>query len=119
LWYEEYGDTAVSGALTTPFFQRFVRKNFFQQDPDEEVVRNCLENQIPPIFDYLEGELGADGYLVGGTFSIADIGVTTHFVNFKIGGETVDAGRWPRLAAYVDRVFSRPAVKGIVEGDLG
>lgn len=118
LWYEEYGDTAVTGALTTPFFQRFVRKNFFQQEADEDVVRNCLENEVPPVFDYLEGELGDHDYLVGGKFSIGDIAVTTAFVNFKIGGETVDAERWPKLAAYVERVFSRPALKGVVEGDL-
>jgi glutathione S-transferase len=119
LWYEEYGDTAVVGALTTVFFQRFVRKNFFQQEADEEVVKNALENQIPPILDYLEAELGDNEYLVGNQFSVADIGVATGFVNLRIAGETVDAKRWPKVAAYVDRVFSRPALKAVVEGDLG
>jgi glutathione S-transferase len=119
LFYEEYGDTKVTGALATIFFQRFVRKNFFQEEADEAVVTAALENEIPPILDYLAGELGDDDYLVGNEFSIADIAVTTGFVNFRIGGESVDASRWPTVAAYVDRVFSRPAIKSVVEGDLG
>lgn len=118
LWYEEYGDTAVIGAFGTAFFQRFVRKNFFQEEPDEEIVRSSLENDVPPVLDYLEGEIGDNEYLVGGSFSVGDIAVTSGVVNFKLGGESIDAARWPRFAAYVERVFSRPAVKGVVEGDL-
>lgn len=119
LFYEEYGDTKVTGALATIFFQRFVRKNFFQEEPDEAAVSEALENEIPPILDYLTAELGDNDYLVGNQFSVADIAVTTGFVNFRIGGESVDASRWPTVAAYVDRVFSRPAIKPVVEGDLG
>ena len=118
LFYEEYGDTKVIGALATVFFQRFVRKNFFKQEPDEAAVKNALEKEIPPVLDYLAGELGSNDYLVGNRFSIADIAATTGFVNFRIGGESVDAKRWPTIAAYIDRVFSRPAIKPIVEGDL-
>ena len=46
-------------------------------------------------------------------------GSNTGFINFQIGGETVDASRWPTITAYIDRVFTRPAIKPIVEGDLG
>jgi glutathione S-transferase len=118
LFYEEYGDTKVTPALSTIFFQRFVRKNFFKQDADEDIVRAALEDEIPGVLDYLAGELGDADYLVGNRFSIADIAATTAFVNFRIGGESIDASRWPSVAAWVDRVFSRPAIKPIVEGDL-
>ena len=118
LWYEEYGDTAVTPALTTVFFQRFVRKNFFQEDADEEIVKNSLDNEVPRVFDYLTAQLGDNEYLVGGRFSVADIAVTSAVVNFQLAGESIDAGRWPKLAAYVQRVFSRPALKEVIEGDL-
>ena len=118
LFYEEYGDTKVIPALSTIFFQRFVRKNFFKQDADEDVVRAALEEEIPSVLEYLSNELGDADYLVGNRFSIADIAVTSGFVNFRIGGESIDAKRWPTIAAYVDRVFSRPAIKPIIEGDL-
>jgi glutathione S-transferase len=118
LFYEEYGDTKVTSALSTIFFQRFVRKNFFQEEADEAIVNEALENEIPGVLDYLAAELGDNDYLVGNQFSIADIAITTAFVNFRIAGESVDASRWATVAAYVDRVFSRPAIKPIVEGDL-
>ena len=118
LFLEEWSDTKLTESVTPIFFQRFVRKNFFQQEPDEGVIRESLENEIPGVLDYVAGELGDDDFLVGNQLSIADIAVTTAFVNFRIAGESVDASRWPTIAAYVDRVFSRPAIKPIVEGDL-
>jgi glutathione S-transferase len=118
LFYEEYGDTKVTSALSTVFFQRFVRKNFFNEEADEAVVAQALSEEIPSVLDFIEAELADNDYLVGNRFSIADIGITTAFVNFRIAGESVDAGRWPKVAAYVDRVFSRPALKAIVEGDI-
>jgi glutathione S-transferase len=118
LFYEEYGDTKVTPTLSTVFFQRFVRKNFFKEEPDEAVIAASLTEELPGVLDYLAGELGDNDYLVGNRFSIADIAVSTAFVNFRLGGESVDAARWPTIAAYVDRVFSRPAIKPLVEADV-
>jgi len=118
LWYEEYADTRVVDVLTTVFFERFVGPRFMQKETDQAKVDECLNEKIPPVFDYLEGELGDREVLVGSHFSIADIAVTSPFVNFAIAGERVDAGRWPSLAAYVERMHGRPHYKAIVEGDL-
>jgi glutathione S-transferase len=117
LWLEEYADTRVVDVLTTVFFQRFVAPTFLQQETDTALVEETLTERIPPVFDYLEQRIGDRDVLVGNHFSIADIAVTSPFVNFRIAGETPDAGRWPKLAGYVDRMFARPAYKPIVEGD--
>jgi glutathione S-transferase len=118
LWYEEYADTKLVNALSTVFFQRFVGPKFMQQETDQAAVDAALNDEIPPILDYLEGELDSDGFLVGDHFSIADIATTSPFVNFAIAGESVDGSRWPKLAAYVERMHGRPHYKPIVEGDL-
>jgi glutathione S-transferase len=118
LWYEEYADTKLVNALSTVFFQRFVGPKFMQQETDQAAVDAALNDEIPPILDYLEGELDGDGFLVGDHFSIADIATTSPFVNFAIAGESVDGSRWPKLAAYVERMHGRPHYKPIVEGDL-
>ncbi len=118
LWFEEYADTRLVDVLTTVFFQRFVAPNFMQQETDVALVDETLTQRIPPVFDYLEAQIGDREVLVGTHFSIADIAVTSPFVNFRIAGEGVDAARWPNLAAYVDRCFGRPAYKPIVEGDV-
>jgi glutathione S-transferase len=114
LWYEEYADTKLSETLTTVFFERFVQKNFFKRDPDEERVAQALQD-AEPLFDYLNGEIANREVMAGNHFSVADIAIGSMFVNFEHGGERVDAGRWPELAAYVDRVHARPSFKSIIE----
>jgi glutathione S-transferase len=114
LWYEEYADTKLADTLTSVFVERFVQKNFFQKEPDEERVAEKLV-EAEPLFDYLDGEIGDRAVMVGKHFSVADIAIGSIFVNFEHGGERPDAGRWPRLAAYVDGLHARPSFKGIIE----
>lgn len=118
LWYEEYCDTKLVNALTTVFFQRFVRPKFFKEEADEEMIQKALTEEIPPILDYLEGEIGDRAFLVGSHFSIADIAATSPFVNFAHGKEKIDTGRWPKVAAYVERIHSRPSYKPIIEEEM-
>ena len=118
LFLEEYADTNLGSALGTTFFQRFVRKNFFKEEPDEDLVKKSLEETLPPIFDYLEAELGDRDVLVGSHFSIADIAVASPIVNMKHAKATIDASRWPNLAAFVERVHARPSFKGLIEEEM-
>ncbi|MGH0036287.1 MAG: glutathione S-transferase family protein [Myxococcota bacterium] len=115
LWYEEYGDTKLVEVLTGVFFQRVVQARIMRQPPDEEKVSHALAELIPPVFDYLEGEVGDGDAIVGGRFGIADIALASPFVNFDHAGERVDASRWPRLAAYLGRVLARPTFKALIE----
>jgi glutathione S-transferase len=116
LWYEEYSDSKLSETVGPIFFNRFVKKNIFKQEPDEEVIRQKL-GEIGSLFDYLEGELGDAEYLVGNRFTVADIAVGSILVNFEHAGEKVGAGRWPKLAAYVQRIHGRPSFKALIEED--
>jgi len=119
LWLEEYCDTKLVETLATVFFQRFVRPNFFQQEPDEELIAKAIQEDAPPVFDYLAGELGDRDYLLGSRFTIADIAASSPFVNFRHGGEQLDAGRWPTLAAWLERVWGRPSYKAILDEEFG
>jgi len=113
LWYEEYADTRMVEIFGPIFFQRIVRKRVMKQDPEEEIIARALE-RLPEVFDYLEAEIGSREYLVGNRFSIADIAVSSPFVNLAHAGERPDAARWPRLVAYRDRVLSRPSFKALI-----
>ena len=111
LWYEEYADTSVAETIGRGlFFERIVKK-LMRQQPDEAVCATTLTSKVPPIFDYLEGELGGADFLVGNAFSIADVTVGSMLVNFEHAGEMPDAGRWPELAAYMERIHARPSFK--------
>jgi glutathione S-transferase len=116
LWFEEYSDSKVSETLGPVFFERVIQKNIFKKDPDEARIAEQLKT-AEPIFDYLEGEIGDREVMVGNHFSIADIALGSIFANFAHGGERVDAGRWPQLAAYVDRIHARPSFKQIIEAE--
>jgi glutathione S-transferase len=118
LWYEEYADTKLVETVTPVFFQRIVQGKIMKQEPDEAAIRRSLKEWLPPVFDYLEEEVGDGEGIVGGRFSIADVSLGSPFVNLRHAGETVDAGRWPRLAAYIERVHARPSFKGIIEEEM-
>ena len=117
LWFEEYGDSKVSLTLAGVFFERVVKPAIFKQETNQAVIDQALKQELPKIFDYLTQCLGEDEFMVGGAFSIADIALTSPFVNFAIAGERVDAERWPQIAAYVERVHSLPCYAPIVAGD--
>ena len=115
LWFEEYSDSKLSENLGAFFFQRFVRKHFQKQEPDEEMLAKKKTQDLPALFDYLEAQIGDRDVLVGSHFGVADIAVTSIFLTFQHAGESVDAKRWPRLAAYLERHHARPSFKGLIE----
>jgi glutathione S-transferase len=115
LWYEEYADSIVAQTIGPGlFFQRVVKK-MMKQQPDETVCAATLTEKLPPLFDYLEKEIGNRQYLVGDVFTIADVTVGTMLVNFEHAGEAVDAKRWPKLAAYGERLHARSSFKGFID----
>jgi len=115
LWYEEYADTKLLEATIVPFVHRIVNAKFLNKPADEAAIQKAKEEVAPAIFTWVEGEIGDNEYLVGGKFSIADIAMATSFVNMQHGGETVDAKRFPTLAAYVARIHARPSFKALIE----
>jgi len=118
LWFEEYADTKLGETVAGVFFQRVVRPNVLKQETDEQGVAHLLGSALPKVFDYLTGCLGDDEFMVGGEFSIADIALTSPFVNFALAGESVDAGRWPEFANYIQRVHGLSCYAPIVRADL-
>lgn len=108
LWFEEYADSKQFDVLVHKiFFARIAGPKFFNIPADETAIQKAIDQDLPPIFDYLEGQITGD-YLVGGKFSLADIGVTTSFINLMYANVTVDAGRWPKLAKYLKAIMARP-----------
>jgi glutathione S-transferase len=116
LWFEEYGDTALLNVIGPKiFFQKIVRPAFFGQPTDEAVVRTAVEEELPPLFDYLEGQLAGGDFIAGRRFSIGDVGVATQFVNLRHAGYGIDGARWPKLARYVAGIHERPSFRTLID----
>lgn len=115
LWFEEYGDGGIAPIVGIKmFFNKILSPRLIKRPFDEAMFRKAEQEELPPLLDYLEGELGGD-FLVGKTLTIGDIGVATQFVNLRFAGVTLDAGKWPKLAAYLARIHSRPSFKTAIE----
>jgi glutathione S-transferase len=110
LWFEEYGDSALVSVLGPKiFFEKIVAPGFFKRPTNQEMVDKAVAEEVPPLCDYLEGQLGSGEFLVGDKLSIADVGIASPFVNFQHAGYDVDARKWPKLAAYLKRIIGRPS----------
>jgi len=111
-WLEEFADTRMGEVFVWRLFNEVVIRRFvWGEQTDPSVVRNTLEVEIPEVLDYLEGELPSDGGFFFGEFGIADISVAAFFRNAEFAGFSLDAGRWPRTAAFVDRAFEQPSFR--------
>jgi glutathione S-transferase len=115
LWFEEWADTALVNVVGPKiFFAKFIAPRFFNKPTDEAAVQKAIDEELPPLFDYLEGQLGPRSTIVGDAFSIGDIGVCTQFVQLRHAGVAVDAKRWPKLTRYVAAVHERPSFKSLI-----
>ena len=111
LWYEEYADTALNEVVGSPFFGALVVTRLMGKEQDVETAEDTLKNKMPPLFSYLDKELTDRDFLVGDSLTIADISVVSQFVNFRLAGGSLDAGAYPNLAPYVERLHEWPSIK--------
>jgi glutathione S-transferase len=110
LWFEEYADTAMVNVIGPKiFFQKIVGPRFMNQPTDEAMVAKAVSEELPPLFDYLESQIGESGALAGGRFSIGDVSVASQLVNLRYAGYEVDRARWPKLAALFEATVARPS----------
>ncbi len=113
-WLEEFADTRLGDIFIWGlFYQRVVRRLVWQEEPDQERVDKVLADDMPAALDYLESELPAEGYLFGPP-GVADIAIASFFVNARYAGFEVDAGRWPKVARFVDAILDEPVLRKLL-----
>ena len=110
---EEFGDSKLVEACGIIFVQRFANPNIFGKPADEARIETAINDLLPPLLDYLEGRVPDEGFLFG-ELCTADVSVFTPLINARYGGYTLDAQRWPRYAAYANRVEQHPAVQSVM-----
>jgi glutathione S-transferase len=104
-WFEEFADTRLGDLFIWGlFYQKIVHPIVWGEPGDQARIEKSLSEDIPAALDYLEGELPAEGFLFG-PIGLADIAIASFFRNGAYAGFEADAERWPRTAAYVERVL--------------
>ena len=116
-WLEEYADSKLIENCALLFRERLLNPKMFNQPTDEEAVQNVLDNTMPECLAYLESVVPASGFLIGDSLSIADIAVTTCFIQARYGDFDVDGGVAPKLRNYLDQAFVAPLVTEQLEAE--
>lgn len=104
-WLEEYADTRMGEVLIWGLFnQRVINPRVWGVETDPAELERITERDIPQVLDYLEREVPVAGFLFG-PVGVADVAIATFFRNAAFARFAVDADRWPRTAAFVERVL--------------
>lgn len=104
-WFEKIADTELAPALTFPAFRHRVIYRAMGRAFDEAEINQMIADRAPPLFEYLNTEIGNSGFLVADNLTLADIAVVSQFINASLGDENVDEVRWPNLACYLEQHF--------------
>jgi len=108
-WIEEYADTRMGDVIIWRLFnQRVINPHVWFVPTDQAVVDRALEVEIPEILHWLEAQMPERSFLFG-ALSVADVALGAMFRNAAFAGFTVDAARWPRLAALLERLHGHAA----------
>jgi glutathione S-transferase len=115
IWFDEFADTILCSCGGKMFFNRIVAPRFLGREGDLAAADLAEKDELPPILDYLERTIPESGWLVGDRLTLADIAVATGFANLRHLGVRVDAGRYPKVAEFAERMLARPSFAGWVE----
>ncbi len=114
IWWDEWSDTLLVACGGKMFFNRVVAPRFLGRDGDLDMADKAECDELPPLLDYLEGQIPASGFLVEDRLTLADIAVAGPFANLKHARFTLDAARYPNIAAYTAAILARPSFAAAV-----
>lgn len=113
-WLEEYVDGGLMPVAGGKIFFELIVKPLIGQTGDEAAAKRAIDQDLPPFLDYLEAQLAGECF-VGGRLSIADLTVGNLFVNLRLCGVKPTPARWPKLAAFVDRLHARESFQAVID----
>ena len=118
LWFEEYADGTIFRELIHGlFFNQVIRPKILNQAGDQSAIDAILKDTVPAVFGYLEKSLAAN-YATGNRFTLADVALVSNLINFHYLGYRIDA-RFPKLAAYFERIIAHPSVAAALKAEQG
>ena len=114
IWFDEWSDTLLFACGAKMFFNRVVAPRFLGRDGDLAAADAAERDDLPPLLDYLEGQMTDSGFLVGDRLTLADLAVASPFAKLAHCGAAVDAVRYPKLTAYIAAILGRDSFSAMV-----
>ena len=115
LWFEEYADTVMMTAIGGHLFAEVVlAERLFKRKPIQSDIDKALNEELPKIYQFLEGKLDSRKWLVGDELNLADIAVGGMLVSLYHCKQTAPDSA-PKLKAYVDRFLALEPVRQVLQ----
>lgn len=109
-WIEEFADTRLCDVLIWSIFYEAVINPFIWQKPrDKDRIARAVADDLPGVMAHVERLAPATQFLFG-SLTLADIAIAAPFRNLMWARVQLDAARWPKAAAWIDRVTAHPAL---------
>lgn len=106
LWFNAYAGDVFRHVVHGLFFQKVIKPAILKQgDPDQGVIDAILAGAGQRMFAYLDSQAHRQ-WLVADRLTLADIAVVSTLINYLYLGFTIDRGRFPALAAYLQRAVA-------------
>jgi glutathione S-transferase len=122
LWFEEYMDGGVAPAVLPKTFLPLVVRPLMSGGPPspeaEEIAQKTWLDAGTPLFEYLERQLGDGEFFVGDRLTVADIAVGSVLLNARYAGFAPERKKFPRLRAFLERVWARPSFKRAIDEEM-
>jgi glutathione S-transferase len=109
IWFEEFADTILIACMGKMFFNRVVAPRFLGREGDLAAADAAEKTELPPLLDYIEGQLAASGHLVEDRLTLADLAVASPFQNLALLGVRPDSARYPKTTAFIAAILGRPS----------
>jgi len=111
VWFDQFAGNFL-GVAECKVVSNLVVKRMRNEEPDMDVVRSALSEELMPLYDYLESQIQGP-FLAGEALSLADLAIASPFASLAIAGHPVDVARWPCLATYLEGILGRDSMRGI------
>jgi len=103
-WLEEFADSRMADAFIWKlFYQSIIAPFVWGEETDQAVVEKVRTVDGPQIFDYIESQLPAEGFLFG-RLTNADVALAVTFANARWSRFEPDPVRWPKLVAWLHKM---------------
>ncbi|QTD55552.1 glutathione S-transferase family protein [Parasphingorhabdus cellanae] len=102
LWLEEYADSVLAMNGGGGVFRPIIFSAMTGKEPDLETARKTWNEKLPPLWDYLEGQLDGGKYFLGDKLSIADISIAAQLMQTDLIAGPPDPAQWPALTAFLE-----------------
>lgn len=101
---DEFADTRLAQVfLWGVFGKAVVAPGIFKAPRDLDAIAAHMRDDVPGVMDILERNAPVEGF-VARDIGLGDISVATHFANVRWARQSIDASRWPRTMAWIERV---------------